>query len=363
MSTRRDVLEDIADLENLRSQPQTLRLRLHRPESQVSTRMHLKVTKLGEPVPISDLLPMLENFGLRVIAERPYELSWPEGGSAWIQDFELEHRDRMQIDIGGVEIAFRDALSATWAGEVENDGFNRLLLSAGLLVREIVILRAYCRYLLQTGVPFSQVYMERTLGANPTLARQLVKLFEARFDPELARTARSNADKLIAQIRVGLDAVTSLDEDRILRAYLTLVEATLRTNFYQLDAAGKPKGVSVVQARPGADPRPAAAPPKIRDLRLQPARGSGASAHGVRGARRHPLVRPARGLPHGGPGADEGPERQEHPHRPCRGQGRLCRQAPAGRSTGRDPGRSHRLLPHVHAADCWTSRTTSRPGA
>ncbi|HWG30414.1 MAG TPA: NAD-glutamate dehydrogenase [Steroidobacteraceae bacterium] len=236
------VLEDIADLENLRSQPQTLRLRLHRPKSQVSTRMHLKVTKLGEPVPISDLLPMLENFGLRVIAERPYELSWPEGGSAWIQDFELEHRDRMQIDIGGVEIAFCDALSATWAGEVENDGFNRLLLSAGLLVREIVILRAYCRYLLQTGVPFSQVYMERTLGANPTLARQLVKLFEARFDPELARMARSNADKLIAQIRVGLDAVTSLDEDRILRAYLTLVEATLRTNFYQLDAAGKPKG-------------------------------------------------------------------------------------------------------------------------
>ena len=238
-------LEDIADLETLRSQPQTLRLRLHRPRSQVSTRMHLKVTKLGEPVPISDLLPMLENFGLRVIAERPYELTWPEGGSAWIQDFELEHRDRMQIDIGGVESAFRDALSATWAGDVENDGFNRLLLSAGLLVREIVILRAYCRYLLQTGVPFSQAYMERTLGANPTLARQLVKLFEARFDPELARTARvaeRNADKLIAQIRVGLDAVTSLDEDRILRAYLTLVEATLRTNFYQLDAAGKPKG-------------------------------------------------------------------------------------------------------------------------
>jgi glutamate dehydrogenase len=240
-----DVLEDIADLESLRSQPQTLRLRLHRPQSQVSTRMHLKVTKLGEPVPISDLLPMLENFGLRVIAERPYELSWPEGGSAWIQDFELEHRDRMRIDIGGVEIAFRDALSATWTGEVENDGFNRLLLSAGLLVREIVILRAYCRYLLQTGVPFSQAYMERTLGANPVLARHLVKLFEARFDPQLARTSRvaeRNADKLIAQIQVGLDAVTSLDEDRILRAYLRLVEATLRTNFYQLDAAGKPKG-------------------------------------------------------------------------------------------------------------------------
>jgi glutamate dehydrogenase len=239
-----DVLEDLADLEKMRTQPQTLGLRLHRPQSQVSTRLHLKVTKLGEPVPISDLLPMLENFGLRVIAERPYELAWPEGGAAWIQDFELEHRDRMQIDIGAVENAFREALSATWSGDVENDGFNRLLLSAGLLVREIVILRAYCRYLLQTGVPFSQAYMERTLAGNPTVARNLVRLFEARFDPEPARSKRlaeRNADKLIGQIRVGLDAVTSLDEDRILRAYLTLVEATLRTNFYQLDAAGKPK--------------------------------------------------------------------------------------------------------------------------
>src|SRR6185437_15472401 len=145
----------------------------------------------------------------------------------------------------------------TWTGEVENDGFNRLLLSAGLLVREIIVLRAYCRYLLQTGVPFSQAYMERTLGANPALARQLVKLFEARFDPELARSARMaerNADKLISQIRVGLDAVTSLDEDRILRAYLTLVEATLRTNFYQLDAAGKPKGYLSIKLDPAHIP-------------------------------------------------------------------------------------------------------------
>ena len=241
----RDAPEDIANLEALRELPLALRLNLHRPGQQVSTRMHLKVVKLGDPVPISDLLPMLENFGLRVISERPYELAWPEGGAAWIQDFELEHRERLQIDIGGVETAFRDALSATWSAEVENDGFNRLLLAAGLLVREIVILRAYCRYLLQTGVPFSQVYMERTLSANPLVARNLVKLFEARFDPAVARTGRAAeraADKLKELLRGGLDAVVSLDEDRILRAYLTLVEATLRTNFYQQDAAGKPKG-------------------------------------------------------------------------------------------------------------------------
>ena len=240
----RAALEDIADLEALRAEPLALRLGLHRPGQQVSTRLHLKVARLSEPVPISDLLPMLENFGLRVISERPYELSWPEGGAAWIQDFELEHRDRLQVDIRGVEVAFREALSATWTGEVENDGFNRLLLAAGLLVREIVVLRAYCRYLLQTGVPFSQVYMERTLSANPAVARNLVRLFEARFDPNAIRAGRAperSAEKITEQLRAGLDAVVSLDEDRILRAYLTLVEATLRTNYYQQDVAGKPK--------------------------------------------------------------------------------------------------------------------------
>ena len=251
-----DVLEDISDLEALRAESLALRLNLHRPSQQVSTRMHLKVVKLGEPVPISDLLPMLENFGLRVISERPYELAWPEGGSAWIQDFELEHRERLQIGIGGVEVAFREALAATWSGEVENDGFNRLLFAAGLLVRQIVVLRAYCRYLLQTGVPFSQAYMERTLSANPAIARNLVKLFEARFDPGTARSkaAESHADKLIAQTRSALDAVVSLDEDRILRAYLNLVEATLRTNFYQYETTGKPKAYVSFKLDPGRIP-------------------------------------------------------------------------------------------------------------
>src|SRR5262249_35870665 len=152
-----------------------------------------------------------------------YDLSWPEGGSAWIQDFELEHRDRTQIDIAGVESNFKEGLSAAWSGEVENDGFNRLLLASGLTVREIVVLRAYCRYLLQTGVPFSQAYMERTLAANAAIARNLVRLFETRFAPTPARRIKRNADALVAQIRSGLDAVASLDEDRILRAYLNLV--------------------------------------------------------------------------------------------------------------------------------------------
>jgi len=236
-----DALEDLADLEALRAQSDQLRLNLHRPVFQKPERVHLKVVKLGDPVPISDLLPMLENFGLRVISERPYELAWPEGGKAWIQDFELEHRERMRVDIPRIEGIFRDALLAAWRGDIENDGFNRLLLAAGLNGREIVVLRAYCRYLLQTGVPFSQAYMERTLAGHAGIAKNLLRLFEVMFDPAGGRRGESRTEKLVSSIREALEAVTSLDEDRILRAYLTLVQATLRTNFYQLDASGKSK--------------------------------------------------------------------------------------------------------------------------
>src|SRR5882672_3373548 len=239
-----EVLGDLADLEALRQQPNALQLNLHRPAGQKPQRVHLKIVKLGDPVPISDVLPMLENFGLRVISERPYELAWPEGGAAWIQDFELEQRDGLIVDIARIQGNFREAFAAAWSGAVENDGFNRLLLGAELTARQIVVLRAYCRYLLQTGVPFSQAYMERTLGANAGIARNLVRLFQTRFEPATSRSHRGgerNATNLVAQIRSGLDAVTSLDDDRILRTYLTVVEATLRTNFYQPDAHGQPK--------------------------------------------------------------------------------------------------------------------------
>jgi glutamate dehydrogenase len=238
-----DALEDLGNLESLRTDPQGLRLNLYRPRQQRvrANRLHLKLTRLGEPLPISDLLPMLENFGLRVISERPYELTWPEGGAAWIQDFELEHREGLRVDIARIETPFREAFAAALAGEVENDGFNRLLLAANLDAREIVMMRAYCKYLLQTGVPFSQASIERTLTNNAGIAQSLVRLFETSFDPAGPKQTAARAEKIVSSIRTALDAVASLDEDRILRSYLNLVQATLRTNFYQAGADGKPK--------------------------------------------------------------------------------------------------------------------------
>ncbi|MGC8522389.1 MAG: NAD-glutamate dehydrogenase domain-containing protein, partial [Steroidobacteraceae bacterium] len=252
-----DALADIADLEQLRAAPSGRRVRLHRSPEQAASALHLKIAKIGEPVSISDLLPMLENFGLRVIAERPYELAWPEGGVAWIQDFELEHRDGCAIDLTRISERFKEALVAGWDGAAENDGFNRLLFSADLSAREILVLRAYCRYLLQTGVPFSQAYMERTLATNPAIAGALVRLFEARFDPAKphgTKAAERAAEQIVAHIRAGLDQVSSLDEDRILRAYLTLVQATLRTNFYRRDAAGAPLAYLSFKFNPAAIP-------------------------------------------------------------------------------------------------------------
>jgi glutamate dehydrogenase len=229
-------LEDIADLEALAANPSLLQLNLRARTNDSRGRLHLRILQVGDPISISDILPMLENFGLRVVAEHPYSIAAGERG-VWIQDFELETRDLKRADIATLEPLFKEAFLAAWRGEIENDGFNRLLLAAGLSAREIVVLRAYCRYLLQTGIPFSQLYMERVLVAQAPIARSLVKLFQTQF--ALHVSAREAAAERTAKGILGaLDRVASLDEDRILRAYLSVIRATLRTNYYQTTEPG-----------------------------------------------------------------------------------------------------------------------------
>ena len=251
-----DMLEDIADLESLRgSEPGALRLNLHRPPGQDAKRVNLKFVKLGETIPISDMLPLLENFGLRVITERPYELSWPDGGEAWIQDFELEHRDRIELDIDRVEPLFNEGVAAAWRGDIENDGFNRLVLLADMPSRDVVVMRMIAKYLVQTAVPFSQASMERTLAHHAGIARQLIALFHARFDPAAPERARArNVERIVAGIGRALTQVTSLDDDRILRGYLAVIKAMLRTNFYQRDAAGRSKDYVSMKLDPARIP-------------------------------------------------------------------------------------------------------------
>ena len=195
--------------------------------------LRLKVLRRGPAISLSDILPVLENMGVEVVDEHPYQVT-PDGSEpVWIYDFGLFVGTHDGWISDKFRVAFEDTVARVWLGTVENDGFNRLVLLAGLNWREILVLRAICKYLRQTGSTFSQTYMEDTLAHNPDIARQIVQLFEARFDPSRQSVADTAVPQLTAGIEAGLEAVESLDEDRILRAFLQLVRAMLRTNYYQ----------------------------------------------------------------------------------------------------------------------------------
>src|SRR5262249_8415301 len=136
---------------------------------------------------------------------------------------------------------FEGALTALWTGRIENDRFNRLILAAGLSARQIIVLRLYAKLMRQAGSTFSQTYMEDALAAHPVIAAKLVRLFEIRFDPEWPADRERGQTSEIDAIEEGLETVASLDEDRILRAYLTLIRKTVRTNYFQRTPAGDPK--------------------------------------------------------------------------------------------------------------------------
>src|SRR5262249_7385389 len=138
-----------------------------------------------------------------------------------------------ECELSAVRGVFQNALTHIWRGEMEDDGFNRLVLGARLGWRSVAMLRAYCKYLRQAGVPFSQAYMEETLSKNGDIAVLLSKLFHAMFDPAGHETAEQRAQQIAAEIEASLDQVTNLDEDRIIRRYLNAIQSTLRTNFYQ----------------------------------------------------------------------------------------------------------------------------------
>ncbi len=264
--------------------PDDLRLSLHAVAREGAPGLRLKLYRQHDDIPLSDVLPLMENMGLKVISEHPYRLhaSLPDGGSQpiYIQDFEVEPATGGSVDIARLAPLFEQAFAATWSGRAENDGLNRLVLAAGLDWRQVSLLRGYWKYLLQTGVPFSQSYVEETLGRYPLLARLLVELFEARFHPAAGHESRTDVlagqQRLVEQLRVLaagdenvvkvlqdvvnarsadravqegatrgallklLDRVSSLDDDRILRGFIGAIDATLRTSYFQYGADGEP---------------------------------------------------------------------------------------------------------------------------
>ena len=191
-------------------------------------------------IALSDVIPIIENMGLRVDAEHPFQINRKNNFPVWIHEFTVQHIDGMEIDPEASSDNIQQAFSQIWRGAVENDGFNRLIIEADLNWRQIIILRSYCKYLLQIQSPFSQDYMIRSLVNNPSITRSLVTLFENRFDPTLDRRTADKSDEIVAQLETELAQVESLDEDRILRAYVNLVNATVRTNYFCSNPQGQP---------------------------------------------------------------------------------------------------------------------------
>src|SRR5271170_6340492 len=200
----------------------------------------LRLYRAQQQVILSDVLPILENLGLRVVAEEPFRIDTVDRGAAWVHEFELAGDAATTAISAAVRTRFEEALVAVWTGRAESDGFNRLVLAAGLAFRQVTVLRLYTKVLRQAGTTFSQAYMEDTLGAHPDVAARLVRLFEIRFDPGAPDPSLAALGEIQA-IDHALDAVTSLDEDRILRNYLALILKTVRTNYFQQLPSGEPK--------------------------------------------------------------------------------------------------------------------------
>ena len=232
---------DVGFFEALALNPAVLHMELYRP-ARHKDRLFLKIYRDKEAIPISDLLPMLENTGLRVITERPYQLSFAHERRGWIQDLELQIDANAFATFDVLSREIKSLLRAVWTARADSDSFNRLTLHAGIPWRQVNVIRAYCRYLLQTGLPFSQGYIAQVLTQQASLTRLLAELFVTRFDPKLISKARPKAlARINERIRAALELVVRSDEDRILRSLWNVIGATVRTNSFQTDPAGLPK--------------------------------------------------------------------------------------------------------------------------
>src|SRR5919112_961636 len=236
----RTAVSDVQRMETLKSEDD-LGMSLYHPIEEPEDFLGFKLFRLGDQVSLSEILPLLEDMGVEVVDERPHEVKPAGSPPVWIYDFGLVHEAGDELQTGEVKEIFQDSFVRAWRGAVENDGFNRLVLRAGLTWREVSVLRAYCKYLRQTGSTFSQDYMEDALVSNPHIGRLIVDLFETRLDPSRRRAAEAEGERLKEEIEEALDEVVSLDEDRILRSFLAITLATLRTNYYQSTPEGDVK--------------------------------------------------------------------------------------------------------------------------
>ncbi|MBX3549491.1 MAG: NAD-glutamate dehydrogenase [Xanthobacteraceae bacterium] len=239
----RDAVADIRVIENL-SKEKPLAINFYRAADAEKNGVNLKVWNCERPLPLSERVPLLENMGFSVIDERTYTIERaPEmGGEVWLHDMTLVRADGEALDADALDARLEAALMAVLQGRAENDGFNALVLNAGMPWRDVTLVRTFARYLRQAAIPYSQDYLWQTANKHAGISRDLVSLFHARFDPREEQGARAEKEKEIrARIETALRDVQSLDEDRIMRRFANLIASAVRTNFYQIAKDGGPR--------------------------------------------------------------------------------------------------------------------------
>ncbi len=221
-----------------------LAMSFYQPMGSGENELRFKAFNFNGLLELSDVIPVLENLGLRVIGEHPYKIRLDGGNFVWMHDFSLVFGLPVSIDVQAAKKYFQEAFAAVWFGRASSDPFNRLVLGARLNWREITILRAYAHYMKQTMFNFSRVYIAQTLANHLEITRNLVALFKACFDPRINTGSdkdKERIERLNGKILEALDQVDNLNEDRIIRRYLDMINGTLRTNYFQALPDGSPK--------------------------------------------------------------------------------------------------------------------------
>lgn len=233
-----NALHDIKILEQLTA-PELIKAEFYNRSDMTKPCVGLKLFHLDKPIELSTRVPMLEFMGFRVISERTYKIEPADTPSCYLHDMALETTTGNALDLNECKQRLEDALLAIWQDKTGNDGYNALAVNAGLNWRDIAVLRTVSRYLQQVGVTYSQDYMWKALNKNAKIASDLAKLFHARFDPA-TKSRDKTQNIIISHIDEALEAVSSLDEDQIIRRFRSVIMGSMRTNFFKRDKDGNP---------------------------------------------------------------------------------------------------------------------------
>lgn len=252
----RTAVHDIASIAELNT-VDDIAMSFYQPVGAEPDVVRFKIFRKTKPIELSDAIPLLENLGLRVLSENPYAIHKKSDGVVWLHDFQLSYSLPGVIDVLKVKDVFQEAFSAIWHKKTVNDSFNKLVLSAQLSWREVFVLRAYAGYMHQTLFTFTQHYIASALVNHRDIAQLLINLFHLKFNPNLvlANDVRAKDIEICReQINIQLNAVENLNEDRILRRFLVLIDGSLRTNYYQTTADGNSKDYLSIKLSPRSIP-------------------------------------------------------------------------------------------------------------